>query len=160
MIKSWKEKSFKRYLLLAKKRKVLNMVETSFDRRALTEVYNVLIMLDKESFDKIPKKMIQAIKNNMDTEYEVQWDEIEKGNLLEDTEKILSVLYTDYLATPEEKNIIMQLENIKYKDCYPVFKNRVKKENINEEKIMVEVKKENWFMKLVGRIKEFLKLKQ
>lgn len=136
------------------------MVETSFDRRALAEVYNVLIMLDKENFDKIPKKMIQAIKNNMDTEYDVQWNEIEKGNLLEDTEKILSVLYTDYLATPEEKNIIMQLENLRYKDCYPVFKNRVKKENINEEKELVQLKNENWFIKLVDKIKCFLRLKQ
>ena len=131
------------------------MVETSFDRRALTEVYNVLIMLDKENFDKIPKKMIDAIKDNMDTAYEVEWSEIEKGNLLEDTEKILAVLYTDYLATPEEKNIIMQLENLRYKDCYPVFKNRVKKENINEERKLVEVKKENWFIRLVGKIKCF-----
>ena len=133
------------------------MVETSFDRKALAEVYNVLIMLDKENFDKIPKKMIEAIKNNMDTDYEVEWSEIEKGNLLEDTEKILAVLYTDYLATPEEKNIIMQLENLKYKDCYPVFKNRVKKENINEEKDLVEVKNENWFMNLIKAIKLFLK---
>ena len=131
------------------------MVEKSFDRRALAEVYNVLIMLNKENFDKIPKKMIQAIKNNMDTEYDVQWNEIENGNLLEDTEKILAVLYTDYLATLEEKNIIMQLENLRYKDCYPVFKNRVKKENINEERKLVEVKKENWFMRLVGKIKCF-----
>ena len=135
------------------------MVETSFDRKALAEVYNVLIMLDKENFDKIPKKMIEAIKNNMEADYEVEWSEIEKGNLLEDTEKILSVLYTDYLATPEEKNIIMQLENLKYKDCYPVFKNRVKKENINEEKDLVEVKNENWFMKLVDKVKKLFNFK-
>lgn len=136
------------------------MVETSFDRKALAEVYNVLIMLDKENFDKIPKKMIEAIKNNMDTDYEVEWSEIEKGNLLEDTEKILSVLYTDYLATPEEKNIIMQLETLRYKDCYPVFKNRVKKENINEEKDLVEVKNENWFMKAIKQISFILKFKK
>ena len=131
------------------------MVEKSFDRRALAEVYNVLIMLDKENFDKIPKKMIEAIKNNMDIDYEVEWSEIEKGNLLEDTEKILSVLYTDYLATPEEKNIIMQLETLRYKDCYPVFKKRVEKANINEEKELVQLKNENWFMRLVGKIKCF-----
>lgn len=135
------------------------MVETSFDRKALAEVYNVLIMLDKENFDKIPKKMIEAIKNNMDTDYEVEWSEIEKGNLLEDTEKILSVLYIDYLSTPEEKNIIMQLENLKYKDCYPVFKNRVKKENINEKKELVKVKNENWFMKLVDKVKKLCNFK-
>lgn len=136
------------------------MVETSFDRKALAEVYNVLIMLDKENFDKIPKKMIEVIKNNMDTDYEVEWSEIEKGNLLEDTEKILSVLYIDYLSTPEEKNIIMQLENLKYKDCYPVFKNRVKKENINEEKELVKVKNENWFMKAIKQISFILKFKK
>ena len=49
----------------------------------------------------------------------------------------------------------MQLENLRYKDCYPVFKNRVKKENINEERKLVEVKKENWFIRLVGKIKCF-----
>ena len=136
------------------------MVETNFDRKALAEVYNVLIMLNKDNFDKIPKKMIEAIKNNMDADYEVEWSEIEKGNLLEDTEKILSVLYTDYLATPEEKNIIMQLENLKYKDCYPVFKNRVKKENINEEKELVKVKNENWFMKAIKQISFILKFKK
>ena len=56
------------------------MVETNFDRKALAEVYNVLIMLNKDNFDKIPKKMIEAIKENMDTEYDVQWNEIENGN--------------------------------------------------------------------------------
>lgn len=89
------------------------MVKTNFDRRALAEVYNVLIMLGKKTFQKIPVSIIKAIKNNMDTEYEVRWEELEKENMLEDTEKILSVIYTDYLATSEEKNIIMQLEKLK-----------------------------------------------
>ena len=53
----------------------------------------------------------------------------------------------------------MQLENLRYKDCYPVFKNRVKKENINEEKELVEVKKEKWFMKLFYKVKKFYRKK-
>ena len=67
------------------------MVETSLDRRALAEVYNVLIMLEASVFKKIPNDIIQAIKNNMDADYKVEWDKLQKGIMLEDTEKILAV---------------------------------------------------------------------
>lgn len=133
------------------------MVETNFNRKALAEVYNVLIMLNKQNFEKIPIDIIQAIKNNMDTEYEVEWKEIEEGKMLEDTEKILSVLYTDYLSTPEEKDATKKLESIKYLNSYPVFKERVEK-NIEEDNKLTTVKKEKWFNRMFAKIKELLKL--
>ena len=40
----------------------------NFDKRALTEVYEVLSLLEKSEFNKIPKEIISAIKNNMDKE--------------------------------------------------------------------------------------------
>ena len=134
------------------------MVETNLDRRALTEAYNVLIMLNKENFEKIPIDVIKAIKNNMDTDYEVQWEELEEGNMLEDTEKILSVIYTDYLATPEEKDAIMQLENLKYRDSYPVFKKKAEEINIDKEEQLITMKKERWIIRMFNKIKELLKL--
>ena len=132
------------------------MVETSFNRRALAEVYNILIMLNKEKFEKIPANIIKAIKNNMDTEYEIKWEEIEKGKMLEDTEKILSVIYTDYVATPEEKKAIMQLENVKYKDRYPIFRKNVQEETHKENQV-VTVKKEKWIVRFFNKIKDLLK---
>ena len=133
------------------------MVETSFNRKALAEVYNILIMLNKENFEKIPMNIIKAIKNNMDTEYEMQWDEIEEGKMLEDTEKILSVIYTDYLATPEEKNAIVQLENLNYRDSYPTFKKNVKEKNVSEENQVITVKNEKWIIKIFNKIKALIK---
>ena len=85
------------------------MIETKFDKRALTEVYNILIMLDREKFEKIPNNIITTIHDNMDLTYNIELDKIEDGEILEDTEKILSIIYTEYLATPEEKEIIEHL---------------------------------------------------
>ena len=39
-------------------------------------------------------------------------EEWEEKELLEDTEKILSVLYTDYIASEEEKTVILNKEKI------------------------------------------------
>lgn len=133
------------------------MVETSFNRKALAEVYNILIMLNKEKFEKIPANIIKAIKNNMDTEYDIKWEEIEEGKMLEDTEKILSVIYTDYLATPEEKNAIVQLENLNYRDSYPTFKKNVKEKNVSEENQVITVKNEKWIIKIFNKIKALIK---
>jgi len=44
------------------------MEDIKFDRRALTEVYQVLLMLEKDKFNKIPRDIIDGIKNNMDVE--------------------------------------------------------------------------------------------
>ena len=133
------------------------MVETSFNRKALAEVYNILIMLKKENFEKIPADIIMAIKNNMDVEYDIKWEEIEEGKMLEDAEKILSVLYTDYLATPEEKKTIMQLETIKYKDMYPMFRKKVQESIIGEENQEITIKKEKWIIRFFNKIKDLLK---
>ena len=46
------------------------MFETTFDRRALVEVYNILKLLEKSKFDKIPQNLIDAIRYNMDFKYE------------------------------------------------------------------------------------------
>ena len=49
----------------------------------------------------------------MDTNYEFYIDDdIGDVELLEDTEKILSVLYTDFLVTDEERDIIKKKEKI------------------------------------------------
>lgn len=129
------------------------MVNTNFDRMALAEVYNVIIMLEKEKFDKIPIKLIKAIRYNMDEDYEVEWSELEAGNMREDTEKILSVLYTDYLATPEEKDIIMQLENLEHKNAYKMFaKNEEKTANAQESQLTI-IKKEKWIVRVFNKIK-------
>ena len=67
------------------------MVGTKFDRRALSEVYEVIIMLEDKELKKIPTRLIEAIKLNKDNDYEVDFQNIEEGNMLSDTIKILSM---------------------------------------------------------------------
>lgn len=135
------------------------MVSTKFDKKALAEVYEVLIMLDKKDLTKIPKRLVEAIKLNKDNEYEVDFQDIEDGKMLPDTIKILSTLYTYYLASEEEKNVIFKLINSKkeqHKVDYPIFKNRIVdiKEQNKEQNMMI-VKKDNLLKKILYKIKKF-----
>ena len=128
------------------------MIETKFDKRALAEAYNILIMLEREKFEKIPANVINGIHDNMDLSYDVELEKIEDGEILEDTEKILSVIYTDYLATPEEKEIVLRLANATLKPREEV--------NVDNQDVKLhKVKKENIIIKILNKIKKFLKLK-
>lgn len=82
------------------------------DKRALAEVNEVLIRLNNSQYDKIPKDLINAIKFNMDNKYEVNYNNIQKGNMLPDTEKILATIYANYLSTSEERIVINRLINV------------------------------------------------
>ena len=103
------------------------------EAKAYTQVYHILQMLSEEERCKIPESLILGIKNKMDKSYEFNTDDLEAGMLLEDAEKMLSVIYTDYLASEEERKIItskemqilMQREKAK-KEKYSsdVFKNK------------------------------------
>ena len=135
------------------------MLSTKFDKKALAEVYEVLIMLDKKDLTKIPKRLVETIKLNKDNEYKVDFQDIEDGKILPDTIKILSTLYTYYLASEEEKNVIFKLINSKkeqHKVDYPIFKNRIVdiKEQNKEQNMMI-VKKDNLLKKILYKIKKF-----
>ena len=77
------------------------------DSKAYTEVYNIINCLSDEYKEKIPNKVIEAIKYKMDKNYEfnIDLDNINDLELMEDTERILSVLYTDYISSEEESKI-------------------------------------------------------
>lgn len=133
------------------------MVNIKFDRKALTEVYEVIIMLENKELNKIPKKLIETIKLNKDNEYEVDFQKLENGEMLPDTMKILAALYTYYLANEEEKNIINKLINSKLEQNqinYPVFKSKKVEiqENKQEQSITV-IKSNNFFTRILNKIK-------
>lgn len=118
------------------------------EAKAYTQAYCVLQMLSEEDKKKIPEKLIEAIKSKMDNEYqfEVDTEDEEEPKLLVDTEKILSVVYTDYLATDEEKKVIKNKE-MKYmlekekekQEKYPtdVFQTRAKAETMAEGEMLL-----------------------
>ena len=139
------------------------MFETTLDRRALAEVYTIIRALEESTLKKIPSNIVDAIRYNMDFKYEVDYSKLLNNELLDDTKKILSVLYIDYLASYEERDVIYKMENLKYANNDNIFfdsknKNVSKSNTLNEndkkELIEVqEVKKESFIQKNISRIK-------
>lgn len=150
------------------------------DKRAYTEVYKLIEILPEEQKRKIPKDLIDVIKNNMDTSYkfEIDTENIEEIELLEDTEKILSVIYTDYLATEEERKIIKNKEKISllkkeqkkkrqfkenYNDTYYNFPKEttyINNERVTEEKDnnkLINLTKDKWYQKFIKMIRNIIK---
>lgn len=135
------------------------MFETTLDRKALTEVYSIIKLLEEDNFKKIPPNIVDAIRYNMDLKYEVDYSKLMDNELLEDTKKILSVLYIDYLASYEERNIIYRMENLKFAQNDDIFLNSKSKnikyntlnENNNQE--LIEIKNESLIKKIISRLK-------
>ena len=137
--------------------------------KAYTEVNFIINQMSNELSNKIPKEIKEMIKEKMDETYEFYIDdeEWEEKELLEDTEKILSVLYTDYIASEEEKTVILNKEKIimqkKYKNVNQpknlrdVFQNQKKLKNEEKNIVKVEYKKP-WYKKIIQYIRLKIKI--
>ena len=143
-----------------------------FDRKALTEVYEILKEYE-EGIDEIPEKYLWVIEDNMDKDYVFIIDDFETIKLRKDTKKIITYLYTNFLSTPEERNVLKQLEKIQYEEriakknkqkqeiTYPIFnKNKLEEkveiEDKNNDNLPMEYK-ESLFKNILNKIKDFLK---
>lgn len=140
------------------------------DSRAYTEVNYIINEMSGEMKNKIPSQILRNIENRMDKNYDfrIEEEEFENAELLEDTEKILSVLYTDYLASDEEKIIIKSkdkilenkkketLANIELKDIFPKTQETNETTQIEENKELLNSKQVNWYRKIINLFKRVL----
>lgn len=127
-------------------------------KNAYTEVYTILQDLDEEEYKKIPPEVIKAIEENRNLEYDFELDddlELKEQTLLPQTKAILFNLFRDYLATPEQKEKIIKMQNeerakieLKKKQMYnsEIFTNEERRfeeerQEIDEDEI--KLKKEN-----------------
>ena len=133
-----------------------------------SEVYEVLILLNNKDFRRIPKDVIDVIRENRNDEYEVNVDDIICGKMRKDTRDLLASIYLNYLATSDELTVVNSLIKIekdkKYKEKLESMPKIKINENIFENKInnevkqdinLVELKKKNKFIKVIEFIKEF-----
>ena len=82
-----------------------------FDRNALAEVWEILKNYE-DGIDKIPNEYIWLIEDNMNKNYIVVLNNA--SNLKDDTKKIITFLYTKFLASNEEKTVLEQLAKLQY----------------------------------------------
>ncbi len=137
--------------------------------KAYTEVNAIIKSMPPEMQNQIPENLRKTIEHNMDQNYLFEIEEIEEVALLEDTEKILSVLYTDYFATAEERKIILAKEKIleskkdlekqqKYPTDFLKGDNKQNTINIKDEEKSLVVKKEKFYICIFQKIKQWLGL--
>ena len=107
------------------------------------QVYEILNTIDDH---RIPEEIMTNLEKEMDIQYKF---DIRKEELLEESKNILSAIYTDYLATEEEKQITLKLEEIYMK----------KEEQMKKEKYDIDVFKKNDLKKQEGTAEIIIKEK-
>ena len=142
-------------------------------KNAYAEVYTILQELNAEEYNKISPEVIETIEVNRNEDYEYELDdelELKDQPMLPETKAILFNLFRDYLATPEQKAKIIRMQNearqkneLKKQQMYntDVFANKPKENqssNNNETMQIVEYK-ENFFKKILNKIKSKKKKK-
>ena len=145
-------------------------------RKALYEVYVVLEHTNEEIKNRIPKKFIEFIKENMDKRHEFYLKEnlgLEKQDLMLETKQILAIIYRDYICSKEErKKLILQEKekqnkkeekneekyNINFKKNANNKKNGIEEIEDNQENSLVKVEKEKWYKRLINKILTILKI--
>lgn len=138
-------------------------------KNAYAEVYTILQELNEEEYNKIPPEVIETIEANRNEEYEYELDnelELKDEPMLPETKAILFNLFRDYLATPEQKAKIIRMQNearqkneLKKQQMYnnDVFANKPKENQSsnNNETMQIVKYKENFFKKILNKIKSF-----
>lgn len=132
--------------------------------KAYTQVNEIIKYMTQEMQEKIPEDLKKTIEYNADKEYLFEIENLDEINLLEDTEKLLAVLYTDYFATGEERQVILakekMLENKKELDKQNFYPSDFMKKQLNENKQKQEnalmIKKEKIYIQIFNKLKEIL----
>ena len=157
-------------------------IEKTIDRKQMyEEVYEFINLLDIEYIDKIPKKMIDFIEEQMDKNYRKNinpYKNISEQNLRTDTIEFLLMLNLKYWCDGDERQELLKLYNeneAKYqnelKEKYNpdnIFRNnkqehdKIQKQSTahenTEDMYMIEIK-ENIFQKIIKKIKTFFEKK-
>lgn len=138
--------------------------------KAYKEVIEILKYVPQESVNKIPKTMLETFEKKMDKDYVFNVDinkSFEEQNLLDETKDIFAVIFRDYWATPYQRERIkakekydrQKIEEEKANKYNPddIFKNKEKDNVVENNNLPVEIKKENFFKKLISFIKKIIR---
>ena len=144
------------------------MIDNPIYTKAYTEVNCLLQYLPQTYLDKLPKKLMELIRDQSDTQYNIYIDtnkSLLEQNFSDKAIALIAVLKYNYWSTDEEKQ---QLEKILYENenAYQeelleeynpdnIFKKK-KTENIDTNLQMVEYK-ENVFIQFFNKIRNLFR---
>lgn len=138
------------------------MLELKY-RNAFKEVDEILKYTDIDLVNKIPKKFISFLKENMNNDYEFYVQEglsLNKQNLSEEASSIFALIYKEYWATEEEKEEFRKKDEEERKLNEEKLKHifdRKDNEPIEEKKNnkLIKIEHESFIKRLFSRLKRF-----
>lgn len=151
---------------------------------AYTEVLDILKYISKEDYEKIPKSKIKVFEENSNKNYSFTYDEnktLDEQNVSEIAKAIIAILFRDYLATKEQRYVIIkkqqEIKEQKQKELMAKFEQNknisekdLKKVNVASDldldidyellgtNMQLYKKEEGFFEKLVNKIKGLLNI--
>ena len=151
------------------------MINEEIMPKVYKEVYEILKYIPKNEFNKIPKDLINLIKQKMDKNYEyyVDCEDFQNQQMMHETQVILAIFFRDYWATEKQKKIISDYEKrkeIEYQEKQrekynpdDIWKSidEKKHEIFNKDNLGIVVYKESFIQKIIKFFKNiFSKNKQ
>lgn len=139
--------------------------------KSLTEVYKVIEYLEYEEYNKIPKKFLKHLYEEMDKDYyfEIVINENFINNeMSNEAKEILAVIYRDYLVTKEEREELLKEESEEEKRIEQELRERYNPDNIfkkHKEKnrsndtntSMIKIEEIKWYKKFINKILSLFK---
>lgn len=137
-----------------------------------SEVYDIILHMEKELFNKIPKNFIDLMNQNRDENFEVNIDyskSINDQELQRGTRVILSLIYRDYLCSEVQRKILIEKDEKELKQIEEelrekynpdnLFKKNVEsKEQETENQNNMIIYKETIIQKIFNKIKRLFHL--
>lgn len=131
------------------------------------EVLEILRHIPQEQYNRIPKEKILFYEKNKNREYKYIYNE-QMPNLSRKANAVLVNLYKEYIADSSEKDKIenilelnnkkQEIEKQKRFNNEDLFKNKnYKNQSVKNVSLIEYNDKNKWYLKLIDKIKSFLK---
>lgn len=136
------------------------------------ETFEILMNSGEDVINRIPLKIINGLKMNMDKSYEFSIDKTKwlfEQNVCKETKLLLSSLYIEYISDEDEKERlkekISEINNVKENmkigfDEELIFGKQEELDEVEDKNInisLIEVKEENIIQKLFNKILRLFK---
>ena len=139
----------------------------SINKRAFSEVIEVLNHTEKEVTEKIPGNFVKFLYENADRDYkpninfyDTNWEE----SLDDDTKVLLAMIYRDYIVSKEERIELLEEERREKNRQEEIVREKYNPDNLFKKSYnnvdttstidtkMVEVEEAPWFKRLLKKI--------
>ena len=152
------------------------MINEAVLPKAYKEVIEILKYIPEIDYNKIPKYLIEKFEKDAEKDYNynvTEFEDFDKQPMLKETKAILAVIFRDYWATEEQREIIRsnekfdirKKEETKRNEYNPddIFAKRREKDNIEEKSdnnnSLVIVEETSILKKILNKIKKFFHIK-